>query len=69
MNRAAKKINEPLAQVELAANAVKVMGKDHAKARAELREAVERARRTHTLAEIGETLGMTRQGVYDLCKR
>lgn len=37
--------------------------------RKRLRLAVQIARETHTLAEIGEVLGMTRQGVHDLLKR
>jgi hypothetical protein len=39
------------------------------KARQKLREAVLEARKDHTLEQIGQVLGMTRQGVHDLLKR
>lgn len=36
--------------------------------RAFLVRSVKQARKTHTLAEIGEVLGITKQGVYQLLK-
>jgi peptidyl-tRNA hydrolase len=38
-------------------------------AKDELREAITEARQTHTLQAIGQALGMTRQGVYDILRR
>lgn len=59
-----------LKQVEQAANALTVFGEEHQKVRETLRSAVKDARKEgHTLAEIGEVLGMTRQGVYDLLNK
>lgn len=58
-----------LLQVELAQNAIKTLGEHHAKARDNLRDTVKAARKKHTLAEIGQVLGMTRQAVYELLKR
>jgi hypothetical protein len=58
-----------LKQVEQAAARVRKQEAALETARGYLRQAVSDARLRHTLAEIGKTLGMTRQGVHDLLNR
>jgi hypothetical protein len=58
-----------LKQVQQAQTRLILAQTNREEAREKLRQAVLQARKQHTLAEIGETLGMTRQGVYDLLNR
>jgi division protein CdvB (Snf7/Vps24/ESCRT-III family) len=58
-----------LAKVQQAQSRLRAVSVRQQEARLKLREAIQEARKTHTLAEIGQVLGMTRQGVHDLLKR
>lgn len=58
-----------LTRVKQAQTRLRAVEVRHENARQYLRDTVREARSKHTLAEIGQVLGMTRQAVYELLKR